>query len=244
MSLNIKSPPLYQQVRELLRRQIENGQIPVGETLPTEMELTGTFNVSRATIRNAIQDLVNEGLLRAKPGVGTVVIRTRPEKKQSILRGLTEDLRQQGVSSKAFVLKAELIEPTSPIRDKLQLLRGERVLHLTRLRKIAATPFALLNSYVPESVGIRPDEDFSGPLYELIERSHQLYITYGKDTIGARTARVEEAEALGIDVATPILSIRRTAFIEHDKPIEYVEAAIRSDLYEYHVTLPRGKETI
>lgn len=244
MTVTTKSPPLYQQVRELLRRQIESGQIPVGETLPTEIELTRTFNVSRSTVRNAIQDLANEGLLRAKPGVGTVVIRTRPEKKQSMLRGLTEDLRRQGISSKAFVLKAELAEPAPSIRDQLQLLQGERVLHLARLRKIAATPFALLNSYVPESVGIGPNEDFSGPLYELIERSHHLHIIYGKDTISARAARAEEAEALGVQRGAPILCIRRTAFIEHDKPIEYVEAAIRSDLYEYHVTLPRGKESL
>lgn len=244
MSIANKSPPLYHQVRELLRGQIESGQLPVGETLPTEMELKKTFNISRSTVRNAIQDLVNEGLIRAKPGVGTVVIRSRPEKKQSMLRGLTEDLRRQGVSSKAFVLKAELIEPTPLLRDQLQLPRGERVLHLARLRKIAATPFALLNSYVPESVGIGPNEDFSGPLYELIERSHNLYIIYGKDTISARAARAVEAEVLSIELDTPILCIRRTAFIEHDRPIEYVEAAIRSDLYEYHVTLPRGKESL
>ena len=244
MVVSTKSPPLYQQVRELLRRQIESGQVAVGDTLPTEMVLKETFGVSRSTIRNAIQDLVGEGLLRAKPGVGTVVIRARPEKKQSMLRSLTEDLRRQGVSSQASVLKAELVEPTPSIRDQLQLLRGERVLHLTRLRKIAATPFALLNSYVPEAVGIGPDEDFSGPLYELIERSHRLYIIYGKDTVGARGARDEEAKALGVEPGAPILFIRRTAFIEHDRPIEYVEAAIRSDLYEYQVTLPRGKEIL
>jgi GntR family transcriptional regulator len=242
MESNTKGPPLYQQVRELLRNQIETGQIPLGGTLPTEMELRKAFNVSRATIRTAIKDLANEGLLRAKPGVGTAVIRSRPEKKQSMLRGLTEDLRRQGVSSKAFVLKAELVEPVPFIRDQLQLSRSERVLHLVRLRKIAATPFALINSYVPESLGIGPNEDFSGPLYEVIERLHHLYIIYGKDTISARAARVEEAEGLDIDPGTPILFIRRTAFIEHDKPVEYVEASIRSDLYEYQVTLPRGTE--
>lgn len=224
----------------MLRSQIETGQIPVGETLPTEMELSNTFRVSRATVRNAIRELADDGLVRAKPGVGTVVVRSRPEANQSMLRGLTEDLRQQGISSRATVIRAALIEPSPSIRARLQLPRGEQVLHLVRLRNIAGSPLALINSYVPQSVGISADEDFSGPLYELIERSHKHYITYGKDVISARLVRPDEAGMLDIELGAPVLVVRRTAFIEHDRPVEYVEAAIRSDLYEYHVTLPRG----
>jgi GntR family transcriptional regulator len=233
---------LFHHVRDLLRSQIETGQIPVGETIPTELELQRTFKVSRSTVRSAIRDLVDNGLLRAKAGVGTVVIRSRPQVNSSHLRGITEDLRRQGVSTRAKVLRSEIVEPTPAIRSRLELPKGERVLQLVRLRMIGGTPLALINSYVPESVGIRTDEDFSGPLYELIERSHSLYITYGRDVISARAARPEEAKALEVEVDSPILQVRRTAFIDPERPIEYVEAAIRSDLYEYHVTLPRAKE--
>jgi GntR family transcriptional regulator len=236
------SSRLFHQVRDLLRNQIQTGQIPVGETIPTELELQRTFKVSRSTVRSAIRELADDGLLRAKPGVGTVVIRSRPQVNSSHLRGITEDLRRQGVSTRANVLRAEIVMPTPAIRSRLELPNGERVLQLVRLRTIGGTPLALINSYVPESVGIGPDEDFSGPLYELIERSHALYITYGRDVISARGARTDEARALEVEAGAPILQVRRTAFIDPDRPIEYVEAAIRSDLYEYHVTLPRGKE--
>lgn len=226
----------------MLRHQIETGQVSVGETLPTEEELRRTFKVSRATVRRALRELTEAGLLRAKPGVGTVVIRRRPEAQRSTLRGLTEDLRRQGIASRARVLQARLVAPSPAIREHLRLDSRERVLHLVRLRTIAATPLALINSYVPESVGIGPDEDFSGPLYELIERSHALYITHGKDVIGARGARADEAAALEVAPGTPLLAVRRTAFLDPERPVEYVEAAIRGDLYEYHVTLPRRKE--
>lgn len=224
---------------EVLLRQIERGQYPIGEAIPTEHTLAQSFKVSRSTIRNAIRALVSAGLLKPTPGVGTIVIRARPETKLATLRGLTEDLRVKGMSTKAYVLMAKLVEASPSIRAQLELIQNERVLHLIRLRKLASTPFALLNSYVPESVGIQPDEDFSGPLYDLIERSHRLHITYGKDIIGARAAKADEAEVLEIKVGSPVLTIRRTAFLEYDRPVEYVEATIRSDLYEYHVTLPR-----
>jgi GntR family transcriptional regulator len=171
--------------------------------------------------------------------VGTLVIRARKGVRGAKLRGLTEDLRSQGVATTARTLSAALEIPTPAIRSKLKLYRDERVLHLLRLRDIAGSPFALLSSYVPESLGLTPDEDFSGPLYEIIERSHRLHIIYGEDSISARLPNAQEAELLQIKPSAPILAVRRTAFVEFDRPVEYVEGAIRSDLYEYNVTLNR-----
>lgn len=223
----------------MLRSQIVTGKFPVGEVLPTEHSLMRIFNVSRATVRSALKDLTNEGLIKGKPGVGTIVIRSRPEIQQSRLRGLTEDLKQQGISTDAVVISASLEEPTPAVRHHLELAAGEKALQLVRQRKIAGTPFALITSFVPASLGITPDEDFSGPLYQLLERTHRLHIIYGRDVITARAANECEAQALNVLPGTPILFIRRTAYIEHDRPVEYVEASIRTDLYEYAVTLPR-----
>lgn len=229
-------------MRKVLYGQIKSGQYPVGETLPTEEELQRTFKVSRSTIRNALRDLAADGLIKARPRVGTVVIRARPEVQASELRGLTEDLRQQGLSTKAKVLAAAFVEPSPAIRAHLELATGERALELKRLRNIAGTPFAFITSYVPESIGLTLDEDFSEPLYRVIERFHNLHIIYGRDVIAARGVKDHEAELLRAEPGTPVLVIRRTAYLEHDRPVEYVEAVIRSDLYEYTVTLLRGKD--
>lgn len=231
--------PLYRQLASVMKTRITSGHYAVGTTLPTEQTLAETFNVSRATIRNAIRALTADGLLKSKAGVGTIVIRAQEPVRSATLRGLTEDLRRQGVATHARTLSAQFETPSPAIRERLELSRGERVLHLRRLREIAGSPFALLSSYIPESVGLKPDEDFSGPLYELIERSHRLHIIYGKDAIGARVPTSQERELLQIVDETPVLVIRRTAYLEFDKPIEYVEAAIRADLYEYNVTLTR-----
>jgi len=231
--------PLHEQVGFVLREQIQSGQYAIGSTLPTEHELAATFGVSRATIRSALKSLTSDGLIKSKAGVGAVVIRASNEVRGTKLRGLTEDLRRQGIATDARTLLARFEVPTASVRARLRLYPDERVLHLKRLRDIAGSPFAILDSYVPESLGLTPDEDFSGPLYQLIERSHRLHIIYGEDTIGARLPTAAEAEHLQIAPTLPILAVRRTAFVEFDRAVEYVEGAIRSDLYEYNVTLNR-----
>lgn len=234
-----RSTPLHRQLASVIRARIASGHYTVGTTLPTEQALAQAFNVSRATVRTAIKALTVDGLLKAKAGVGTLVIRSQAPVRAATLRGLTEDLRLQGVATHARTLSAQFEAPSPAIRDMLELPGEERVLHLTRLRDMAGSPFALLNSYIPESVGLEPDENFSGPLYELIERGHRLHIIYGKDSIGARVPTPQERDLLQIVDDTPVLIIRRTAYLEFDRPIEYVEAAIRPDLYEYNVTLSR-----
>lgn len=234
-----RSTPLHRQLASVIRGRIISGQFPVGTTIPTEKMLAQTFNVSRSTVRQAIKSLRTEGLLKAKTGVGTLVIRAHAPVKSATLRGLTEELRLQGIATQARTLSAKFEIAAPAIREALELRHEERVLHLVRVRDIAGAPLALLNSYIPKSVGLTPDENFSGPLYELVERSHRLHILYGKDVIGARVANPKERELLKISDDTPVLTIRRTAYLEFDRPIEFVEATIRADLYEYNVTLSR-----
>ncbi|MBA3890781.1 MAG: GntR family transcriptional regulator [Gemmatimonadaceae bacterium] len=234
--------PLYQRLLDLLRSQIESGRYSVGDQLPTEHAMRTSFGVSRSTVRNALRALTDEGLIRPTPGVGTVVIRSRPPVQPSLLRGFTEDFARRGVPTQARVISAQIVDPPSQVRDRLELLPEEQVLHLVRLRLVSGAPLALMDNFVPASLGIGPEEDFTGPLYELIERNHKYYITYGRDAIGAATVRPEAASVLELPIGSPVLTIKRTAFIGYDRPIEYVEAIVRPDHYEYNVTLLRGKD--
>ena len=233
-------PPLYRQIEALLRAQIEAGKHPVGQALPPEQDLAATLNVSRATIRSAIRALTGDGLVKPTPGVGTLVVRTRAPARNSPLLSLTEDPRLPDLSARARTLHAAMELPSPAVREKLGLRHDERALHLVRMRDVAGAPFTLIHSHIPEWVGLTPQDDFGGAIYDLIERSRTLHITHGADSVAARAATAEEAEHLRIAPGTPVLTIRRTSFVEPDRPVEYAEAAIRSDLYEYNVTLTRS----
>lgn len=232
--------PLYQQVERALRSQILMGQRAVGTQLPTEHELSRMFGVSRDTIRQAVRALKSDGLVRARRGSGTHVVRSRPSVRHATLRPLTAHLEEAGLSRDVELLEADVREPTQAVRDHLRLAPGERILYARRTHKIAAQPFSILTYHVPESIGLGPDEDLTVLLYEVIEEKMRCFIAYGTDQISARMPTTEEAGVLSMRPDQPLLIVRRIAYTDHDRPVQFLEAAIRSDLYEYGVTLPRA----
>lgn len=231
--------PLYKDVENVLTSQVLSGRRAVGSKLPTESELSKTFNVSRDTVRKALRSLKERGLIKATSGVGTVVVRNRPNVHLDTLRPLSDPLRNAGLSLNVDVLDVGLDVPDEAIQGYLKLAPGERALRVKRAHKIASRPFSITTYHVPEWVGIGNDADFTGTIYELVEKKGRKLIDYGSDRISARMPSDEETRILSMPPGLPILLIRRTAFTDHDRAVQYLEAAVRSDLYEYAVTLPR-----
>lgn len=230
---------LYQQVEAALRSQIVSGQRAIGSRLPTENAMADMFNVSRDTVRKAIRSLKDAGLVKATPGVGTVVVRNRPDIRHATLLPLSAQFSEAGLSLDFELLDIRMHDPSDAVREYLRLAPNERVLRVQRAHKIAARPFSIMTHHVPEWVGIGIDADLSGFIYELIEKTRTNFITYGTDRISARMPTDDEKRILAMPEHLPLLIARRTAYTDQDRPIQYIEAAIRSDHYEYVVTLPR-----
>ncbi|HEX7039632.1 MAG TPA: GntR family transcriptional regulator [Trueperaceae bacterium] len=232
--------PLYKEVESVLRSQVTSGRRAVGSKLPTESELCEIFDVSRDTVRKALRSLKELGLVKAVPGVGTMVVRSRPNLHVDTLRPLSAPLREAGLSLDVEVLDVRLEVPDEAVRGHLKLAPGEKALRVRRAHKIAGRPFSITTYNVPEWVGIGLDADFTGTIYELVEEKGKSLIDYGTDQISARMPTEEEKRLLAMPESLPILLIRRTAFTDLDRAVQYLEAAVRSDLYEYAVTLPRS----
>lgn len=235
-----RSQPLYQQVREKLLARISSGELEVGDRLEPEVELAVTYGVSRATMRNAIRDLVQEGLLTRRPGVGTMIIRSAPETRSSNLDPLLESLAGAYEETQLLVLDAQLTQPSEKVAEQLNLDDDEKVLHVFRIVKIEGVTVAVGHTFLPASLGISAAEARVAPFYDLLERTYRTPLSFGHDSVSAEGATGETAKLLGVKSGTPVLTIDRTAHDGSGQPVEFTETIFRSDYYSYDVTLPRS----
>lgn len=230
--------PLYYQVESHLREAITSGTIPVGATLPSEMELSARFSVSRHTMRMALSRLVAENLIARRAGRGTVV-NLPPDKTRFYLdRSFTRQMQDMGrtAHSECLEQRTSTITPDAP--DILLSQQGIPCLHLTRLRfgddePISLQYTTLLTQHCPNIERI----DFAeASLYDVLAREYQLVITQIDHTIGATLADAEQAQALLIDMGDPLLVVETTAYSESQLILEHTISYYRADRYSYRTT--------
>src|SRR5712692_9326679 len=134
--------PLYYQLKEVLKQQIRSGHLAPHTAIPSEPELVTSYHVSRATVRQALSELVHEGLLYRQHGKGTFVCEPRVQQTVSKLTSLTEAIRRRGKSPGGFLLVSELSRGSQIIREQLALTDVEQVIRLERLRTADGIPIA------------------------------------------------------------------------------------------------------
>lgn len=237
-----KSPlPLYHKVYLLLRQRIESGQFEANTQMPGENALAAEYRVSRLTIRRALETLDADGLVLRRQGRGTFPTihnaLARPHRSSDI-ESLLAHLTDMATQTEATLLDFSY-ECASPyVIDQLELPTGTHVQKSIRLRRYEGQPFSYLTAYVPADIGRQYDRDrlASTPLLEVF-RIVGIQIGSAEQTITAVLAEPQTAEALGVPMGSPLLSIHRLVRDNHGRPIEYLAAAYRPDRYEYHMSL-------
>lgn len=224
--------PYHYQLRELLRGEIVAGRWAVGEKLPSERELCEAFDLSRTTVREAIDALVNEGLLRREKGRGTFV--ASPKIVEGLLQspaGFTDSMEEQGYRVETEVLRIEIVPAPRIVLQELRLGSDELVTVIDRLRFILQEPILLVTSYVPQKIcPLLVEEDLThNSLYRLLRGKHDLRIARAKRFMEAVSANELEAKLLCIEPGAPLMLIESTAFLEDGTPIEYFKARHRGD---------------
>jgi GntR family transcriptional regulator len=230
--------PYHYQLRELLRDEIASGRWEVGGRLPSERELCDAFNLSRTTIREAIDALVNEGLLRREKGRGTFIAEPKiTEKWLEAADSFTESMMQQGYQIETQVLNLRTEPASYNVSRELRLRTGESVIVLDRLRLILQEPILVVTSYIPEKFCPRLiDEDFSNQsLYQVLRDKFGIYITSAKRVMEAVAANELEANLLQLRQGAPLMLIESIAFLGDGTPIEYFKARHRGDRTRFEV---------
>lgn len=236
------SAPLYQQLALRLRRQIADGVYRPGDRLPSELALCGQFAVSRITVRAALDQLVDAGLLWRQRGKGTFVTAPLVEHELIRLTDFVEDMAAAGLRPASCVthLGEELAAPEIAIQ--LDLAPRTPVVRLDRLRLADGTPIAFDITYLPLRYGRLLERDAleGETIYHQFETQYGIPVVSGTFVIESGRATAELAERLEIERGAPLLIIQRTSYSEGRDPIYYQLRYYRADRVRYRVELDRG----
>ncbi|MGN7859648.1 GntR family transcriptional regulator [Microbacterium sp. 22303] len=228
--------PIYFQISSRLETAIQSGDIPPGARLENEIAIGQRLGVSRPTIRRAIQEVVDKGLLVRRRGIGTQVVQGQVTR-QVELTSLYEDLTSSHHAPGTIVLAHDVVPATEQIATALGLEAGADVVYLRRQRTTDGVPVAVLENYLPPEFGDITTEQLSERgLYQIL-RARGVAIQIAKQRIGARRAAGDESELLDIDRGGPVLTMERVAYDNSGRAIEFGHHCYRPDMYSFETTL-------
>ena len=234
----------YHQIYLVLREQLQEGRFADG--LPAETMLAEQFGVGRVTVRRALEQLVEEGLIVRVAGRGTfpTTRRSNPlataaakgQVRPTRLAGLMENIVSASRSNTVKVLDWRVVEAVGQVAEQLQLPAGSKVRKAVRRRSSREGPLSYIVTWVPEGLvrGISRQDLVHTPLLELLEEAG-VALGRAHQTISARQADAVVARELDVAIGTALLSVRRLVYDTQERPVQWLEGLYRPDRYEYQM---------
>jgi GntR family transcriptional regulator len=227
------SVPLHLQLQTMLVQSIRSGEYKPGAQIPSELEIAARHQVSRMTVRRALDALVTKGILYRSKGKGTYVAENPVSYGLSTLLSFSQTLRAQGYDVTTRVLRQEVIPASPNVLGALQLAPASQVVVIQRLRLIADKPAAIHTAFLDFRLfaPILQVDLSQASLLTSIQEIYGIPIAYTQDSVQADTPTPEEARLLDIDLQTPVLRVEGIAYAEHGYPMRLTRAVYRSDLF-------------
>lgn len=231
--------PLYCQLMEILISEIQTN-MQEEDQLPSEREICEQFNVSRATVRQAMQEMEQEGYIYRSHGKGTFVAPQKVNQELLKFYSFTEEMKKMGKNPSSKVLNFEIIDSEKKISKKLAIEENTKVYKILRLRLADNKPMMIETTYLPYDrfPGITRAELEKTAMYEVFTQRFAAKITSAKEKFQPVTTNREEARYLQVAKEIPSLKIERFTY-ENDHIIEYTVSIARGDKFEYCITLEK-----
>lgn len=239
MQIDKKSPvPIYYQLKQIILVKIKNGEWLPDTAISSERELSEMFDVSRMTIRQAINELVNEGMLFRERGKGTFVCSPRIE--QSDVMSFTEAAINQGLEASTIVKKFDVKVPDLNIQKKLDLNEDEEVYYIRRLRMIDSLIIGIEENYLPVKYAddLQP-KDLSGSLYKLLKEKYGYSISHVQTSLEAIIPTADKLKLLQAGETIPLLKVTSIHITDQNLKLYYEESIYRSDKFILNVNIYR-----
>jgi GntR family transcriptional regulator, N-acetylglucosamine utilization regulator len=231
--------PLYRQIETDVRDRIRSGDLVPGAQLPTEIELMDRYGVSRATVRQALRELVAEGLVEIRRGLGTYVTQRRFEHTIGGFYSFSREIERHGLEPRTRVLGLGVEPADEAVAVALGLDAGTAVVALRRLRLADDDPLVVETSYLPAArfPGLEKVDFGRVRLYDTLTDAYGCRPTRARETFEPVLVTADEGALLGQHRGEPALRVERVAFDQDDAPIEFCRSTVRGDRYRYSVEL-------
>ncbi len=226
--------PLYQQLMHRLKNDISAGVYPCGGRIPSEQVLCDTYGVSRVTVRKAILDLVQEGLLVRKQGKGTFVAGERLRRDLKHVTSFTEACAQRGHRADTRLISAQLVPAAKEDAQLLELPEGAQLLELCRLRLCNGEAVMLEINHFPERYAFLKEEAAEGSLYACLQR-HGVIPASAQHDISLGHATPFVSKHLDTEVGDALLLLDETVLDQHGVPLHLSRQWIRGDKFTFRI---------
>ena len=238
LDLDRSSPvPLYFQVSRQIEAAIDAGQLAPGDRLENEISLADRWGLSRPTMRRAIQELVDKGLLVRRRGIGTQVVHGRVKRPMD-LTSLFDDLARSDQKPTTRVLDRELVAAPAAVAERLGVPAGTQVLHLERLRSARDEPLAVMRNWLPADLApvLTAEALETRGLYELM-RGTGVHLRIATQRIAARGATAPEARLLQVRKGAPLLTMERLTYDGSGAAVELGSHVYNAETYSIEMTV-------
>lgn len=237
----------YLQLKHGVISDISCGNYKPHDRLPSQRDLGKQYALSHMSVRRAINELVSEGVIYARPGKGLYVAENKQEAELGPLFGFTEDMALRGMTASSRVLDADLVAASASLAHLLKVPVGAPLVYLRRLRLADDEPMAIQASYLPHALcpgllGLLKEGQGQLSLFALLRQHYNLKLADGDTAAEAALASPEEAELLGLSLPAALFVTEQITFLDDGRPVEFVRSVYRGDRYRLHMA--KGDRTI
>lgn len=242
MYIDKKSPiPVYYQLKSIILDKIKTGDYPEDGLIPSERELSDTLGISRMTVRQALSQLVAEGVLYREKGKGTFV--AKPKLEQRNIMSFSETVSKRGMVPTTKVLHFSREEATEELAAILGIKEKESVYNIKRLRLADNIPVAIEEDFIPEKFCPHIDKfDLTGSLYRILKDNYSHNMHFGDNVVEAAKPSKIEKELLNLPSGTPVLNVTSVMVTDSGLKLFYEKSVYRSDEYKYSIRVFVNRE--
>ena len=226
--------PLYHQLMQRIRGDIERGVYPTASRIPPEHELEKLYQVSRVTVRRALSELTSEGLLERKQGKGTFVATPRGGLPLKNLHSFHDSCKLNRVKPSIDVIHVRETEAGAEAAEGLNISRGSRVLEILRVCRADGVPVVLERNHFSMAYAWLQDQDLSGSLYNIL-REYGVEPKLALHDVSLRFADRDEAELLETEEGTPLICLHEVIYDQRGRPLHTNIQLIRGERFVFTI---------